>query len=649
MPHSSQLPRRRTFLPLHIPNRSSTCCVLVFLCSLYISNASTSTNFNNSTNPYLNRYASRDLLIQGTYRTGEIVSKQLWFQPGQRLRVEWLAAPAIGNCVISLFSIFNADLLFDPSRPEQHRPAWSEIAFETFGGAVGRTDRKQFQTQYISQDDPDAPPTQRGDQHVENHFLSDIPDIFDGNLHLFEVEFLPADVSRGIDAEIVYFLNGQELRRVQGGDANFLEPPLDIYAGVWSTYADNPWACTPDPQQQVSNNNGRVRRRDLLQAVTDFPLRINCGGDAVAGFSADQFSLPGSATFGVGGCHEPGCSERYGNVAYEIPVENGEYTIELNFQEIFYTSSGKRVFDVLVEDDVKFASLDPIGEGNDVTVTVKATITDGAIDIRLRSVIENPKISTIVVYQGFDPLPAIAEPIRINCGGPAIAGFTEDIYAVGGHTYSTGGCDAPFCSERYGPLEYIIPVPVDGDYRITASFTEIFYTTPGSRIFDVWVEGELEIGSLDIIEEGNDFELTVEKTITDGFVNIQLSAVVQNPKISTITVVPTAHVEQPTDVPTQAPTAVPQPTPVPTPAPTQPLTYPARPDEAQVVVQSIKVSEETGPGQWSERKNYVFRHDGDLFGEWNLSNWGFGGFDGAFDQSAVRVQNNQLLLDLLRN
>lgn len=264
-------------------------------------------------------HVARKALISGRYRAGEIVSKQTWFQPGQRLRVEWVAKPAVGNCVISLFSIFNADLLFDYSIPESQRPAWSEIAIETFGGSASRTHRKQFQTQYISQNDPNAPPTQRGMQHYVNHFLGDgnIVNIFDGQFHTFEIEFQAAGGSYNVDAEIIYRLDGFEIRRVLGGDANFLEPPLDIYAGVWASSTQNDWACTAD------QTNPAVSRR--LQTVTEFPLNINCGGPALGSFSADSYFLSGNK-YALKGCRDPSCSERWGPVRYEIPVPNGEYT-----------------------------------------------------------------------------------------------------------------------------------------------------------------------------------------------------------------------------------------------------------------------------------------------------------------------------------
>jgi hypothetical protein len=235
-------------------------------------------------------HVSRKALISGRYRAGEIASKQMWFRPGQRLRVEWEAIPAVGNCIISAFSIFNAKLLFNFSIPVLDRPAWSEIAIETFGGSAGRIDREQFQTQYISQNDTNAPPTQRGTMHTEDHFLGvdDKVDIYDGHFHKFEIEFQAAGGSENANAEIIYRLDSNEIRRVQGGAADLLEPPLDIYARVWASSSQNQWACTADP------TDGR-QLSSRLELVTLFPLNINCGGPDVGSFLADKYFLSGNS------------------------------------------------------------------------------------------------------------------------------------------------------------------------------------------------------------------------------------------------------------------------------------------------------------------------------------------------------------------
>jgi hypothetical protein len=225
---------------------------ITLLCSVIITACLASEMDEHSYKVYPQK--QRKTLIQGLYRSGEAISKVMYFSPGERLRVQWYAKPAIGNCVVSLFSIFNADLLFNYGVPENLRPRWSEIAIETFGGSANRTS-KQFQTQYITQEDPNDSPTKRGKQHVVNHFTPTVSNIYDDKFHLFEIDFQAA--AAGVNAQIKYKLDKREIRNVTGGDANFLETPLDLYAGVWVTTNTSTWGCT--------SNTTRPNRAKVLE------------------------------------------------------------------------------------------------------------------------------------------------------------------------------------------------------------------------------------------------------------------------------------------------------------------------------------------------------------------------------------------------
>lgn len=168
------------------------------------------------------------------YYTGaEIRSKNMYFEAGKCTTVEWKAKPAHGNCVISLFSLFNADLVFG-SNP----PVWSEITFEVFGGSVSNGAR-QFQTQYISQ----ANTGSSQQQHLQYHKDSDsgIPDIFFG-FQTFSIEFCPA--KNGSGSKATWKINGSTIRTESGGDLDDLVPPLDIYAATWVADDGHNWACT---------------------------------------------------------------------------------------------------------------------------------------------------------------------------------------------------------------------------------------------------------------------------------------------------------------------------------------------------------------------------------------------------------------------
>ena len=88
-------------------------------------------------------------------------------------------------------------------------------------------------------------------------------------------------------------------------------------------------------------------------------VRINAGGNAFVdslgqSWEADTHFVGTSAVFSTaqpisGTTDDPLYqSERYGqNFGYQIPVANGTYEVDLHFAEIFWTSAGQRVFDVL--------------------------------------------------------------------------------------------------------------------------------------------------------------------------------------------------------------------------------------------------------------------------------------------------------------
>lgn len=309
----------------------------------------------------------------------------------------------------------------------------------------------------------------------------------------------------------------------------------------------------------------------------------------------------------------------------------------MRFNEIYFNSANERIFDVLVEGEIVEAGLDPFARGNDVEITVVKTIADGSISISLQGVKENPKMTSFTIAEGnVLPPPAIFEPIKINCGGPAMAGFLADKYAEGGKTYKLRGCSSPECSERFGEMEYKVPVP-NGEYTVTLSFIEIYFKSPGSRVFNVVVENQSVAENLDILAFGQGVVVVTDVMVTDGFVNIALTKVKENPKISSIMISPVRAAPVP-----------PSPTPAPTLQPPPPL---ARPNFSQVVVKTIKVYEQqpTESNNWNLQKTYQFRNNDDLHRDWNLSDWGFGGFDGAFDPSSVVVKDNLLYLELEKN
>ena len=89
---------------------------------------------------------------------------------------------------------------------------------------------------------------------------------------------------------------------------------------------------------------------------------------------------------------------------YSFPVTNGNYIVNLYFAEIYFTSVGKRVFDINIEGQLVQNDLDIFGEVGYETAlkkSYKVTVADGVLNIQFIHQIENPKISAIEII---DPI-----------------------------------------------------------------------------------------------------------------------------------------------------------------------------------------------------------------------------------------------------
>lgn len=163
--------------------------------------------------------------------------------------------------------------------------------------------------------------------------------------------------------------------------------------------------------------------------------RINCGGGeytAVDGavWSADTGFIGGSTfstTSGITGTDDPTFyqSERWdppagSNVLYSLPVDPGNYLVRVHMAEIYFTAPGKRVMELEIEGERPFAPIDVVAEAGSFNALIKehqVEVTDGALEIELFRVVQNPRINGIeVILLGSDVPPAITSvpPIVIT-------------------------------------------------------------------------------------------------------------------------------------------------------------------------------------------------------------------------------------------
>ncbi|BAY23427.1 hypothetical protein NIES2100_31920 [Calothrix sp. NIES-2100] len=143
--------------------------------------------------------------------------------------------------------------------------------------------------------------------------------------------------------------------------------------------------------------------------------------------------------------------------------------------------------------------------------------------------------------------------IRINAGGDTYTDISGNVWAKDAYftTSDTSATNKPisgssdpllYQTERSGKeFSYNIPISSSGTYTVNLDFAEIFWSSPGQRVFDVNIEGESVIKNLDILAQAGvntALRKSVDVQVTDGTLNIDFLASVDNAKVSDIEVIP---------------------------------------------------------------------------------------------------------------
>ncbi len=136
-----------------------------------------------------------------------------------------------------------------------------------------------------------------------------------------------------------------------------------------------------------------------------------------------------------------------------------------------------------------------------------------------------------------------------NTGGGAYTDGQGEVY--GADQYFSGGKvatisnpidgtvdDVLYQSERFGEFSYALPL-ANGNYTVVLKFAEIYYDAPGGRVFDVWMENQKVISSLDIysqVGKNRAYDVVLPVSVVDGVLNLQFGKIVDLPKVSAIVV-----------------------------------------------------------------------------------------------------------------
>ena len=175
------------------------------------------------------------------------------------------------------------------------------------------------------------------------------------------------------------------------------------------------------------------------------------------------------------------------------------------------------------------------------TVTVTATDTTGATGTASFTWTVNPSAGT----GGVD----------ISAGGPAAAPFVADEDFTGGtatattNAITTTGVTNPapqsvYQHNRYGNFTYTVPgLTAGASYNVRLDFAEEYWTTAGSRTFNVLINGDQVLTSFDIFATaGGEFKAVAESftatASSAGAVTIQFVTVKDNAQVNGIEISP---------------------------------------------------------------------------------------------------------------
>jgi hypothetical protein len=166
-------------------------------------------------------------------------------------------------------------------------------------------------------------------------------------------------------------------------------------------------------QMNSSVENPTVSAIEILQAPKSV-VRVNAGGSAMtdstgkswsadSGFSGGTVYAPGVTVAGTNDQALYG-TQRWnnGSLTYTFPVNNGAYTVNLKFAELYLNGPGQRVFNIAINGQTVASNFDIFaaagGANKAVDKAFQVNVTGGSITIQMTSTVENPVVSAIEIY-----------------------------------------------------------------------------------------------------------------------------------------------------------------------------------------------------------------------------------------------------------
>ncbi|MGC1472267.1 MAG: malectin domain-containing carbohydrate-binding protein [Psychroserpens sp.] len=222
------------------------------------------------------------------------------------------------------------------------------------------------------------------------------------------------NIAYQIDNDPVYAIHGNT-----GDNYNAWVPDLGLNTITATAYAGDDGSSASG--ESFTINFEIVDNDPVLPAV----VRINAGGPTVtyddSVFIADDYFAGNGKSYtntNISDIFNTTQDEIYKterstkanlqSFSYNIPVTNGDYSINLHFAEIYWGATnggqggiGKRIFDVTLEGQSILTNIDLNAEANPMTASIETfttNVSDGSLDLVFSASVNRPKLSAIEVF-----------------------------------------------------------------------------------------------------------------------------------------------------------------------------------------------------------------------------------------------------------
>ncbi len=321
-----------------------------------------------------------------------------------------------------------------------------------------------------------------------------------------------------------------------GGPVNLPKPEINIISG----------------NEIVNEDEGTIRISLLSSFTVPNNETVNivfkiASVDATPGAGGD-YEYTGGGTFG-GGTYIDTVSIAGGSADVQIPIkilQDSDQELPETFTVTITSVSGNATIGANSQATITIKDDDTVVNPGDVVYRINA----GGPEVAANDGGSNWEADQAAVGLG-SAIAGDASQYLVDRGIDGTTVPTSDNNAFGSNTPispSANTTDAPnalFTTERFSTLVnpdnigYAFPV-INGDYLVNLYFYELFFTTAGSRIFDVEIEDTLVLDDFDTVATfGNKSGVqSFATTVNDGVLNLEfLKAAANNPHIAAIEII----------------------------------------------------------------------------------------------------------------